>query len=339
MFTDEASYQISKLLRRIKIVINNTDRAQVLRTVGILLVALTVLGTPAQKTRTLGTEVRNSKLEAGNEAGSLKLDESSLLPPASPPVSSFQPQASAPTISAQAVFVIDNETDAVLYEKNADQRLPMASLTKIMTAVVVLDEYQLDEIVSVPEVCTHLPPNEVGLESNEKIGVEGFLYGMLVASGSDAACALSHHFDGDFLALMNKKAEDLYLSQTHFENEVGLDGEDGNHLSTARDLVKLSKEALKNGVFRKIVGTQQVSVANADQTRWHNLTSTNELLFTLPGTTGVKTGLTKQAGGCLAVSYERNGREIIGVILASDDRFVDMREILNWVFEVYQFPN
>lgn len=315
--------------------INHTDRTQVLRTVGILLITLTILGTSSGRSKERGAR---SKKVAGEEtaiAGSKASHQ--------PPATSYELRAphrlpdSPPmaTISAQAAYVIDGETETVLYEKNAEMRLPMASLTKVMTAVVVLDQYRLDEVVTVPEVCTQLPPFKMGLVPGEKISVEALLYGMLVSSGSDAACALSHHFEGDFLTLMNQKAEELGLVQTHFENEVGLDGENGNHLSTARDLVKLSQMALKNGVFRKIVGTRQVSVSDIGQGRWHNLSSTNKLLFTLPGTTGIKTGYTAQAKGCLAVSYERDGREIIGVILGSEDRFSEMQKILNWIFKVY----
>ena len=312
------SYQISKLLRRVKIAFSRTDRTQVLRTVGILVITLAVLGTSPKKIEEPDVQgVEENNLADDQSSPPHLVTSSPRLLPDSPPMA---------TVSAQAAYVIDNETDTTLFEKSADERLPMASLTKIMTAVVVLENFGLDEKIAVPELCTHLPPFKVGYAVGQESTVQGLLYGMLVASASDASCALSHHFDGNFLELMNQKAAELGLTQTHFENEIGLDGENGNHLSTAKDLVKLSKEALKSGVFRKIVGTVQ----------WQGLTSTNELLFTLPGATGIKTGYTDEAGGCLAVSYERDGRKIIGVILGSDDRFLDMRNLLNWIFEAYQ---
>lgn len=327
MFIDEVIYQISKFLRRIKVRIIHIDRAQTWRTAAVLLIFLAVFSAPPQRKEVTEepevagqedvTDGRKSlALTSPSERGSETAQPFRL--PDSPPMAS---------ISAQAAYVIDGETDVVLFEKNANQPLPMASLTKIMTAVAVLDNFQLDEIVTVPEVCTNLPPLKVGYAPGQTLTVEELLYGMLVASASDASCALSHHYKGSFLGLMNQKAEALGLTQTHFENEVGLDGENGNHLSTAKDLIKLSQEALKNGVFRKIVGT----------TEWRGLISTNELLFTLPGTTGIKTGYTDQAKGCLAVSYERNGREIIGVILGSEDRFGEMQKILAWIFEAYSF--
>lgn len=319
MFVDEVIYQISKFLRRIKVRFIHIDRAQTWRTAAVLLIFLAVFSAPPQRKEvTEEPEVQGIEEDTGaeKERGSETAQPFRL--PDSPPMAS---------ISAQAAYVIDGEINAVLFEKNANQPLPMASLTKIMTAVVVLDEYQLDEFVTVPEVCTNLPPLKVGYAAGQALTVEELLYGMLVASASDASCALSHHYKGNFLGLMNQKAEALGLTQTHFENEVGLDGENGSHLSTAKDLIKLSQEALKNGVFRKIAGTAE----------WRGLTSTNELLLTLPGTTGIKTGYTDQAKGCLAVSYERGGREIIGVILGSEDRFGEMQKILAWIFEAYSF--
>jgi D-alanyl-D-alanine carboxypeptidase (penicillin-binding protein 5/6) len=331
-------YRLQKIFRTLKIAARQTDRTQILRTAGILLVAVAVLGTAPQKTDLAEgqEEPEIQGVEEENSAGDLPAGEASFSEPRSDEGSRarlFPSPAPEASVSAQAAYFIDNQTEAVLYEKNPDQRLPMASLTKIMTALVVLENFQLDEIIAVPEVCADLPPNEMGLASNEKINVEGLLYGMLVASGSDAACALSHHFDGKFLELMNKKAQELGLTQTHFENETGLDDENGSHLSTARDIVKLSKEALKDRVFGMIMGTRQVNIPNSDQTCWHGLVSTNELLFTLPGTTGIKTGYTAQAKGCLAISYERDGREIIGVVLGSDDRFADAKTVLDWIFE------
>ncbi len=324
MLFAKISYQISKLLRRVKVIVRQTDRTQVLRTVGVLVVALAVLGSSPPNRKPQEGEVAGEEETSTDEGKSPNSPErGSEKSPVEP--RSF-PSGSEATVSAQAVYIIDGETTTVLYEKNSDQRLPMASLTKIMTALVVLDEFLLDEVVAVPEVCTRLPPLKVGYAAGQKLTVEELLYGVLVASASDASCALSHHFDGDFLQLMNQKAAELGLKRTHFENEIGLDGENGNHLSTAKDLVKLSQEALKNGVFRKIVGTAQ----------WQGLTSTNEFLLTLPGTTGIKTGYTDEAQGCLAVSYQREGREIIGIILGSDDRFADMHNILDWIFKAYQ---
>jgi len=322
-------YQLQKFFRSLKITVRHTDRTQILRTAGILLVAVAVLGTapPGRKSQIVNRKSEAPEVQGVEETSPIN-QQLAISNQQSPHRLPDSPEAS---ISVQAAFVIDGETNTVLYEKNPDQQLPMASLTKIMTALVVLGNFSLDEVLTVPDVCANLPPSKIGLAAGQTLTVEDLLYGMLVVSGSDAACALSHHFNGDFLALMNQKAEELDLKQTHFENEVGFDGENGNHLSTARDLVKLSQIALQNGVFRKIVGTKEVTLGG------FLLTSTNELLFTLPGTTGIKTGHTPEANGCLAVSYERNGHEIIGVILGSDDRFREMQDILNWIFKAYRW--
>lgn len=243
-------------------------------------------------------------------------------------------------ISAKSVYVIDTASGTALYKKEPDLPLPPASTTKIMTALVVLDEYRLDEIVAVPEGCLDLPGRKMGLVAEEKISVENLLYGLLVSSGSDAACALATHQDQSvalFVEKMNQKAQSLGLENTRFTNPVGLDETDGEHFSSAKDLVKLGQEALKSGIFRKIVGTKEINLSSEDQRRWHKLEATNELLLSFPGTTGVKTGSTEDAGGCLVFSYERLGREILGAILGSADRFGEARKLIEWVFRVYEW--
>lgn len=319
-------YHLGKLLRLIKVKVRTVERQKVLRIGAMLVLFLAVLGPAPERVERVEED---QEIEEGQEEGEVPGEEEQFKVPDAPPMAS---------ISAQAVYVVDRETGAALFEENAYLRLPTASLTKIMTALIVLQNFSLDEVVTVPLPCSEIPPNEMGLDALEKINVEGLLYGMLVNSGSDAACALSHHFEGDFVEQMNQKARDLGLVDTFFKNETGLDGEEIANVSTAKDLVKLSQEALKNGIIRKIVGTRQVNIPNAEGTRWHNLVSTNELLFSLPGTTGIKTGYTSQAKGCLAVSFEREGREIIAVILGSEDRFADMEKILEWVFKAYSFP-
>lgn len=309
-------YHLQRFLRLIKIKSKTADRQKVLRTGAVLLIFFAALGvSPPQ------VEKKEEEVQGVAEAPEEK-ERGSDLPQRLP---DYPPMAS---ISAQAAYVVDSKTGATLFEKNAETKLPMASLTKIMTALVVLKNFSLEEIVSVPEVCTQIPSLRVGYEAGAKIAVEDLLYGMLVTSAADAACALSHHYPGDFLYLMNQEAQELELDNTHFENEVGLDDENGNHFSTARDLTQLSAEALKSGVFRKIVGTKE----------WQGAFSTNELLLTLPGTTGIKTGYTQKAKECLAISYERDGREIIGILLGSDDRFGEVEVILEWVFAAYSFP-
>ena len=142
----------------------------------------------------------------------------------------------------------------------------------------------------------------------------------------------------EFVELMNRKAVALGLERTHFTNPIGLDGEDGNHVTTARDLAKMVKAALQSGVFRQIVGTREITLVSQTQDRWHELTNTNELLAVLPGTTGVKTGKTDAAGECLVLTYEKSGKELLVVILGSADRFGETQALLDWVIETNLWP-
>lgn len=244
-------------------------------------------------------------------------------------------------ILARAALVVDASSSAILYQKEAQLPVPPASTTKMMTALVALEEFSLDEAVTVPSICVL---NEGGAEMNlregERISVKNLLAGLLIASAADSACALSQHgTDGaeGFLSSMNEKAQALNMTQTRYTNVSGLDEANGGNVATAEDILKLTKAALKNPTFRQFVSTVQTNVASVDGDVIHNLVNTNELLTTLPGITGVKTGFTEKAGGCLVFAYEREGREIIGVVLGSSERgrFEDTQRIIDWVFQSF----
>lgn len=233
--------------------------------------------------------------------------------------------------SANAALVIDLQTGTVLYQKDETQKLPMASLTKIMTALLVLESFKLDEEVMIPASCLGLMGNNFGLASGEKLTVEELLLAMLVGSNSDAACALALHKTSleEFVLVMNAKAKELGLEKTQFKNPIGLD--EPEHYSTASDLIKLAKNALKNEKFRAIVGTKTVTI------RGKEIKNTNELLFESEGITGVKTGYTKEALGCLLVSAKRGEYEILAVLLGSEDRFSGMKNLVDWIYRVYNW--
>lgn len=244
-------------------------------------------------------------------------------------------------LTAKAALFVDLPSSAVLYKKNPDLPFPPASTTKIMTALVALKNFSLDDIVAVPAGCLSLPGRKMGLEEGEKITVENLLYGLLVSSASDAACSLSRHkglTTEEFVNSMNEEARRLGASSTHFSNTVGLDEVDGDHYSTASDLLKITKEALRNETLRRIVATGAINVSSVDKVYWHSLSTTNDLLGTLPGITGVKTGWTEKARGCLVSSYSRGGHEILGVVLGSEDRFGETEAALEWIFRVYRWP-
>lgn len=247
----------------------------------------------------------------------------------------------APALTAKSVLVVDGVGGKTLYEKNPREPLPPASTTKIITALVILENHGLAEIVAVPLECLAALDGQaqMGLVADEKLTVETLLYGLLLNSASDAACTLASfgQTPAEFVDSMNLEAARLGLAETHFENPVGLDGE--QQRSSATDLLTLAQEAMRNPEFRKIVGTAEIKVHDAltPPTRWHGLKSTNTLLTTLPGITGVKTGRTEDAGECLIVSWFHEGREIYAVILGSNDRFAEMTALLDWVKRVYSF--
>jgi len=255
----------------------------------------------------------------------------------------------SPELSAAAVLVVDGKTRKTLLEKNSQLRLPPASLTKIMTALVALEKYPLDKEFIVSESCLLGLEGkaQMSLKAGERLTTETLLYGVLLNSASDAVCVLardpesvyddSRENENFFVARMNEKAQELGLQNTSFLNPIGTDAE--GHYSTASDLLTLSRIAMQNPVFRKIVGNAELTpYAVEPEERLYMLFTTNELLKEMNGWTGIKTGTTGEAGECLAASWVWKGREIYSVILGSDEdaRFKEMQRIREWVESSYQ---
>lgn len=245
-----------------------------------------------------------------------------------------------PVIEAASAFVMDRASGVILYEKAAHDALPMASLTKIMTAIVILEHHDLDEIVTVNNT---YPGQELGvriwLTQYEKITVEDLLTGLLVRSGGDAAMALAEHHSGTveaFVEAMNDKAVELGLKNTHFKNPIGLDEE--GHVSTAFDLAIMTKHALKNPTFRYIVTLKRATVKSADGRFSHSFDNTNYLLSSYLDVRGVKTGTTEAAGPSL-INLARNndGHEVIAVVLNSPARFTENKRLIDWSFRNYEW--
>jgi D-alanyl-D-alanine carboxypeptidase len=236
-----------------------------------------------------------------------------------------------PSLSAHSIIALDVNSMVPLYEKEADQKLFPASTTKIMTALVALAHYPLDQIITVGKI--KVDGNVIGLLPGERITVENLLYGSLVGSGNDAALVLAEGFPGGssaFVKAMNQKAKDLQLLSSHFTNPVGLD--EAGHYSTARDLAKLTVEAVKNPVFVRIVSTSAVAVSDVSGETNHFLKNTNELIGRLEGVKGVKTGWTQNAGECLIALTERKGEKVVTVVLGSEDRFGETQKLIEWIF-------
>lgn len=236
----------------------------------------------------------------------------------------------APQLTAQGAIVVDVKSQAVLYEKNASERFFPASTTKIATALVSFNHYKLDDILTVKDLVSE--GKTMGLVLGEKMTVENLLYGTLVHSANDAAYVLADNYPGGvekFVDQTNRLAEEIGLEDTHFTNPVGFDT--ANHYTTAKDLSKMAKYALQNKTFSKIVGTKSITVSDVSYSRFHPLENVNELLGNLKGVSGVKTGFTKEGGEILVTEVVRGGREVLFVILKSQDRFDETKKMIEWV--------
>lgn len=239
--------------------------------------------------------------------------------------------------SAASVLVKDLETQAILYAKDTDAELPIASLTKLMTAYLVFKSGDLNDLVSVSENAALTGGSSMGMTPGETFTIEELLYGLLVPSGNDAAVALAEYISGSeeaFVEEMNAMADALGMTDTHFANASGLDAEGA--YSTSRDLSLLTIELLKNEVFRNIVKNERV-VLKSEEGNLHVLENTNILLDSL-GVIGVKTGTTAAAGECL-ITLTRNeeGHEILIIILGSSNRYIETEELIPWSFEAFHW--
>ena len=236
-----------------------------------------------------------------------------------------------PKISATHIMVLDRDSKSVIYQRSADQSVPPASTTKMMTALVVLDNFSLDQKIIVTR--TYPDGQTIGFQPGEELSVEQLLYALLVQSGNDAAEILAENFAGgrqSFVAAMNQKAADLSLTHTHFQNPTGLD--EVNHYSSAADLARLADVALNKPEFAKVVSTENAVIAGS-----HVLTNLNQLLGKVPGVLGVKTGFTDNAGQAL-VTYVNQGHPVIIVVLKSTDRFTDTESLITWVYSNFTWP-
>lgn len=256
------------------------------------------------------------------------------------PDPSFYPKKTTDTpassVSAASAIVIDADSQVVLYQKNQQVRFPPASTTKIMTALIGMDNFALEDILVVPEITTE--GVKIGLKSQEKLSFESLLYGLLLNSANDAAETIAKNAPGGydaFVLAMNRKAKELNLTNTHFVDVTGIAFE--NHYTTAIDLARLASMALKNQTFAKIVATRQKTVSDISGEHVYNLENLNKLLSEVAGAEGIKTGYTEEAGQVLVAAAIRDKHTIITVVLKSEDRFLDSKNLLEWAFANYTF--
>jgi D-alanyl-D-alanine carboxypeptidase (penicillin-binding protein 5/6) len=238
---------------------------------------------------------------------------------------------------AKSEILIEAKTGRVLYESNAHEALPMASTTKIMTALVALENGDVNDAVTTGKNAYGVPGTSIYLGLGEQLTLEQMLYGLMLASGNDAAVAIAEHIGGsieDFCRMMTARAAEIGCENTVFTTPHGLPA-DGHH-TTAWDLALIAREAMKNPVFREIVSTQRASLPWAGHEYSRVLTNKNKLLSTYAGALGVKTGYTKAAGRCLVFAAERDGLELIGAVLNCPDWFDEAAALLDQGFDNWQ---
>lgn len=248
-----------------------------------------------------------------------------------------------PAVVAHAAFLFDADTGVILYSKDADQELPQASCTKIMTAMVAVEHGNLDQVITVgadARALVNPDSSYMGLSVGEKLTLRDLLYGLLLPSGNDAAVAIADGISGSvpaFVVLMNQKAAQLGLTRTHFENPHGLDAP--GHYTTARDLAVLAADAMRVPIIEQMTSTRVYNIpATATHKAYHLMTG-NDLLTgsraAYPGAIGVKPGYTGPAGYTMAFAAIRSGHLLVGSVLHDPSwqvRIVDMHTLLDWGF-------
>jgi D-alanyl-D-alanine carboxypeptidase (penicillin-binding protein 5/6) len=249
----------------------------------------------------------------------------------------FQTRAEAAEnvdISAKAAILIDESSGRVVFARNERQRLPQASLTKIMTALLVIEHGDLDEKVEISEYAAETGESSIWLEKGEVLSRNELLYALMLNSANDAAVALAESVAGSeelFVSQMNRRVRTLHLGDTHFANPHGLDAE--GHYSSAYDLASLAREGLKNPLFRKVVTTKQMDIPWSDHPWNRSLGNRNQLITRYQGARGVKTGYTNKAGSCLVGAAQRGELKLISVVLNSCDIYSDTEKLLDYGFD------
>ena len=256
------------------------------------------------------------------------------------PVTVRQTNASVyatPTVSAKAAIGIEASSGEIFYSKNIDEKLPMASTTKIMTAIVAIENGKLTDTVKIDRRAVGIEGSSIYLFEGEVLTLENLLYALLLESANDAAAAIAIHIGGSiegFVDMMNDKAEEIGLCSTHFDNPHGLDSED--HYTTARELAIIAAYAMKNPDFRKIVSTYKTTAPLNGGEGTRVLINHNKLLRNYDGAIGIKTGYTKHSGRCLVSASNRNGVELICVTISAPSDWQDHENILDLGNSLYE---
>lgn len=246
----------------------------------------------------------------------------------------FPVKVKALSVDTKAAIVINADTGEVIFEQNANACLPMASTTKIMTALLLCESGGLDETLTVTDKMVRVEGSSMGLLAGDTVSKRDLLYGMMLASGNDAANVTAYLLGGTvdgFVRLMNQKAAVLGLKNTHFDTPSGLDGD--NHYTTALDLAILTRYALKNPEFAAAASSRSATLCYGNPPYRRTLTNHNKMLKNYEGCIGVKTGFTKKSGRCLVTAAKRQGETVIAVTLNCPDDWNTHRALLDYGFE------
>lgn len=239
------------------------------------------------------------------------------------------------SVQAKAAILIEAGSGRVLYEQNADERLPMASTTKIMTALIAVEHCGMEEIVTAGANASGVEGTSIYLSEGESLTMLQMLEGLMLRSGNDAAVAIAEHIAGDvktFASLMNARAAQLG-ADAYFVTPNGLDA--AGHGASARAMALIARAAMQNDVFRGLVSMQEAVIPWVDNEYSRVLRNKNRLLKEYEGATGIKTGFTGRAGRCLVFSAEREGMELIGAVMNCPDWFGEAEKLLDWGFDKF----
>ena len=239
-------------------------------------------------------------------------------------------------LTAETAILIDARTGEVLYEKDADRRIYPASTTKMMTAILAIENVNLLKLTTVSEHAAKTEGSSAQLRAGDRVQIQDLLYGLMLSSGNDAAVVIAEHIDGsekEFAKRMTKKAHDIGATKTHFTNANGLPDE--QHYTTARDLAKIASYAYQNKRFKRIVKMKDRSIRISNTGRIIKLHNTNQLLSTMKECDGIKTGTTRAAGQCLVASATKDDTSLIAIVMkvANGKRWQEAKQLLEYGFE------
>ena len=241
-------------------------------------------------------------------------------------------------VNARCAIALDKETKNVLFEQNAYEIVPMASTTRILTALIAIEQGDLDKEVTISKNATSIRGSKVGYKTGENITLRELVFGLMFKSGNDAAIAIAEELGGSmegFSEIMNHYARSIGILDSHFESPHGLDS--NKHYSSAYDLAILAAKGMDYDLFREVVGSKSIDKVKYNFTRDYN--NINKILWMLPGANGIKTGYTGGAGKCLVSSVESNGKDIIIVVLNCPDRWNVTKQIYEHLVETIAFES